>query len=120
MSLEEKGFMDDDPEPSIFDDPELSPKETDFNNITWATPGDRFRGELLRTERIRTQYGYVAKFYMFDPEQQAERSFLAGAQDLWAQLHKLRPEIGDTLDIELMRVEGRRHIYNVQVESHLK
>lgn len=108
--------MPNEPEGSIFDDPELTPVDpTSFDNITFASVGDRFRGRITRMDRLDTKYGKVAKFWMLDSNNNVERTMLAGAQDLWAQIHKLRPVVGDIMDIELVRIDGRRYIFNVEV-----
>ena len=44
---------------------------------------------------------------------------LAGAQDLWSQLHKLRPNVGDMLDVEMIGKDGQRYIFKVEVEGEL-
>jgi|SRR5215831_1548314 len=100
----------------IYDDPELSPTEG-FDNVTFKEVGDSFRGTVVRMEKIPTRYGKVAKYWLFDLDRNVERTMLAGAIDLWGQLHKLRPQQGDVLDIELIAIEGRQHKYQVEVTS---
>ena len=100
---------------SLYDDPELTPETVEFDNVTFTNVGDRVRGSIVRMEKIDTRYGKVAKYWLLDLDHNAERTMLAGAQDLWSQLSKLRPDIGDVLTIELVKLEGRRHIYSVDV-----
>jgi hypothetical protein len=98
----------------MYDDPELIPVEG-FDNITFKEVGDHVRGRINRFERIETRYGKVAKYWLFDLDRNVERTMLAGAMDLWQQLYKLRPQVGDTLDIELVRIEGRQFFFSVEV-----
>jgi len=100
----------------IYDDPELTPMEG-FDNVTFKTVGDRINARVIRMEKIPTRYGRVAKYWLFDNERQCERTMLAGAMDLWAQLHKLRPQSGDIVDIELVDIDGQRFVFNVEVTS---
>ena len=102
----------------IYDDPELTPVEG-FDNITFSEVGDRFRGQILRMEKIPTRYGRVAKYWMLDLDRQTERTMLAGAIDLWQQLHKLRIPVGNVVSIELVGIEGRMHRYMVEDEGPL-
>ena len=103
---------------SIYDDPELTPVEG-FDNIVFTSVGDRVRGRIIRMDRIDTKFGKVAKYWLFDLDNNTERTMLAGAQDLWGQLHKLRPEVDDILTIELVAIEGRRHVFNVEVTGEM-
>lgn len=103
---------------SIYDDPDLTP-DTGFDNVVFQQVGDRVRGRIVRMERIDTRYGKVAKYWLFDLDSEVERTMLAGAQDLWTQLHKLRPEIDDILTIELIAIEGRRYIFNIDVTREM-
>jgi len=119
-ALERAGFLANDPAGSIYDDPEMVPESRDFNNVTFAAVGDRVRGEILRMEILNGRYGKVAKYWLFDLDSQQERTMLAGAVDLWDQLYKLRPQVGDTVTIELVRIDNRRHIYSVEVQTVLK
>jgi hypothetical protein len=107
---------------SIYDDPELTPVEPqDWAdvNVTFDKVGDRVRGRITRMDRIDTQYGKVAKYWLHDLDRDSQRTMLAGAQDLWTQLHKLRPEIGDVLTIELAQIDGRRKLFTVSVDQEL-
>lgn len=99
----------------LYDDPELQPQTAFPDNVKFVEVGDRVKARVIRMERIETRYGKVAKYWLFDLDSNQERTMLAGAMDLWAQLHKLRPKIGDTLEIELVRIEGRQHFYTVEV-----
>lgn len=104
---------------SLYDDPELTPVSFEDSNVTFSEVGDRVRGRIVRMDRIDTRYGKVAKYWLFDLDNEMERTMLAGAQDLWTQLHKMRPDIDDILDIELVRIDGRRYIFNVTVSQEL-
>lgn len=116
--LQDAGFLDHDPaHPSIYDDPSLVP--AGFDNITFSKVGDRVRGRIVRMDRIDTRYGNVAKYWLLDLDTNTERTMLAGAQDLWSQLHKLRPEVNDVLDIELIGIDGRRFLFKVEVTQEL-
>lgn len=97
----------------LYDDPELVPQTAFPDNITFSQVGDRVRGRIIRMERLETRYGLVAKYWIFDLDQNAERTMLAGARDLWTQLHKLRPQVGDVVEIELVRIEGRQYFFSV-------
>lgn len=99
---------------SLYDDPDLVP-QTGFDNVTFNEVGDRVTGTILRMESIDTQYGKVAKYWLLDSDTRGERTMLAGAQDLWGQLFKLRPVVGDVLNIELISIEGRRKVFSVEV-----
>ena len=103
----------------IYDDPELQPTTGFENDITFREVGDRGRGRITRITRIQTQHGKVAKYFLFDEEAGIERGMLAGAQDLWSQLHKLRPNVGDMLDVEMIGKDGQRYIFKVEVEGEL-
>ena len=103
---------------SIYDDPELTPVEG-FDNVVFTSVGDRVKGRIIRMDRIDTKYGKVAKYWLFDLDHNTERTMLAGAQDLWSQLYKLRPEVNDILTIELVAIEGRRHVFNVDVTGEM-
>lgn len=97
---------------SIYDDPELSQAVIQFTNV-----GDRVRGTMIRAESTSTQYGKVAKYWLFDLESETERTMLAGATDLWRQLSKLRPEPGDIIEVELTHAPERgMKLYRVEVE----
>ena len=100
----------------IYDDPELTPVEG-FDNIVFKEVGDHIHGRINRMERIETRYGKVAKYWIFDLDRNVERTMLAGATDLWQQLHKMRPAVGDVLDIELVRIEGRQFFFQVVNEG---
>jgi len=100
----------------MYDDPEMTPV-TAFDNVNFTEVGDRIKGRVIRFERIETRYGKVAKYWLFDLERNVERTMLAGAMDLWGQLYKMRPQVGDTLEIELIGIEGRQHKYMVEVTS---
>lgn len=99
----------------LYDDPELQPQTAFPDNVQFKEVGDHVRGKVMRMERIETRYGKVAKYWLYDLDQNQERTMLAGAMDLWAQLHKLRPKIGDIVEIELVRIEGRQFFFNVEV-----
>lgn len=112
--LREGGFLAEDPRQlSIYDDPALIP--AGFDNVTFSQVGDRVHARILRMERIDTRYGNVAKYWLHDLDSNTERTMLAGAQDLWQQLFRLRPVIGDVVDIELVAIDGRRFIFKVDV-----
>lgn len=100
---------------SLYDDPDLEPAES--NNITFVEVGDRVRGTIIKMESIDTQYGKVAKYWLFDLDNRCDRTMLAGATDLWSQLYKLRPAVGDVLNIELTAIKGRFKVFSVDVES---
>ena len=104
---------------SLYDDEELAPQLAFPDNITFAEVGDRVRGRVERMEKIDTRYGKVAKYWIFDLDNNAERTMLAGATDLWRQLHKLRPEIGDIVEIEMTGNSGRMMLFDVQVSQEL-
>jgi len=100
----------------IYDDAELTPTEG-FDNVVFKEVGDRFHGSIVRFDRIESRYGKVAKYWLFDIDRQVERTMLAGSMDLWSQLHKLRPQVGDILTIELVAINGRAHQYMVEVDD---
>lgn len=102
----------------IYDDEELAPVDG-FNNVTFSEVGDRFRGQVIRMEKIPTRFGKVAKFWLFDLDDKVERTMLAGQIDLWRQLHSLRVPIGNVVDIELVGFEGRMQKFQVNDEGPL-
>lgn len=104
---------------SLYDDPELTPVSFEDSNITFKEVGDRVHARIVRMERIDTRYGKVAKYWLYDLDKQMARTMLAGQQDLWSQLHKLRPDVDDVLDIELTGIDGRRYIFTVEVSQEL-
>lgn len=104
-------------ESSIYDDPDLTPTSFDDYNVTFKNVGDRVHGRVIRMDRINTRYGKVAKYWLWDIDRQIERTMLAGAMDLWSQLHKLRPQADDVLTIELVAIEGQRYVFNVEVSQ---
>jgi hypothetical protein len=104
---------------SIYDDPELKPADFTDTNVVFQNVGDRVRGRVIRMDKIPTRYGKVAKYWLFDMDRNIERTMLAGAQDLWSQLHELRPEVDDILTIELIAIEGRRYVFNVDVAQEM-
>jgi len=99
---------------SIYDDDDLTPEVGFPDNVTFTEIGDRVRGRIERMEKLQTKYGQVAKYWLFDLDRNVERTMLAGARDLWTQLYKMRPAIGDVVEIELVRIEGRMYFFSVQ------
>lgn len=105
---------------SLYDDPTLAPQQIEFNNVTFDNPGDQVHARIMGMEVIDTRFGRVPKYYLMDLDTEQERTMLAGAYDLWEQLHKLRPDVGDVVHIYFIRFDGRRKLFNVTVESSMK
>jgi hypothetical protein len=107
--------------PSIYDDPELQPEPNEFpDSVEFHQRGDRVRARINRMEPLKTRYGTCAKYWLFDLDRNMERTMLAGAKNLWGQLLTLKPEVGDTVDIELVdfakNENGTAKLFEVSVE----
>lgn len=87
---------------AFYDDPEL---QSDDSMVSFNRPGDRVRGRITGMEIITTRYGRVPRYTLFDLDRETERTMLAGATRLWQQLSKLRPGVGDTIDVELTELQ---------------
>jgi hypothetical protein len=105
---------------SIYDDPNLRQDDDFPDQVSFNARGDRVKGRVIRFESLKTRYGMVAKYWLFDLDRNMERTMLAGAKNLWGQLLTLQPMPGDVLDIELVdfakNENGTAKLFEVSVE----
>jgi hypothetical protein len=110
---------------SIYDDPELKGGSDD--RLKFTDIGDRVKGRVTHIEKFRGQTvglkytlaGVVAR-QAGQPVQLASGTLICTASKLVAELMDVRPEVGDTLDIQLTNktpaAVGHLHHFAVNVE----
>ena len=110
-----------------FTDPEIAAAaeaiKADYpDQATFEQEHDRVRGRILTVEKIKTRFGPTIK-YMLMTDNGQPIAFLtgpSGSKNLFAQWMAAGPQVGDTVDVELIELrstaQGVAKLFDVKVE----
>jgi hypothetical protein len=111
-----------------YDDPRLQ----DDDRLSFDNVGDRAKGKIIDIKVVNAVNGAVLTLTLANISQRTnagtrtidKADLMAGSKNLRATLKNLQPQIGDTIDVELieLRPTGQpspAKIFRVEVQGHL-